>query len=155
MKRVLSRILLAIAASLCISVGILSQQPAAPASGPASTSSAPKPEVVKPKEPYDDRDAQLAAEVEKNLRLQYAGTERDLQDKIAALPQVQQLEAETAAAEQKLNAQFAEQQKALATWTDKVRKDNGWDASYQWNAATREWSHAAPTPAPADQGKKP
>lgn len=128
-----------------------SQQPTAPAA-------AAKQEIVKPKRPYDDRDGKLATETENNLRLRYANNQRDLQDRVSALPQVQQMQAATAAADQKLDAEFGQQEKLLQAWTAQVRKDNGWDASYQWNSQTGEWIHSVTAPAPppkADTKSKP
>jgi hypothetical protein len=145
------RVSFVLSAALLAGAGF-AQQPAAAPKPPT----VPKVEVVKPKAPYDDRDGKLAAMTEQKLRLQYADSQRKLQDQVSALPQVKQMVAAEAQVDQGLQKQFDEQEKLKTAWIDEVRKANGWDASYIWNENTGEWSHTvAPAPKPPEPAKKP
>lgn len=73
----------------------------------------------------------LTLEKEKNINLQMMLLERQYKDTIADAHQ-----------------QFNGDEQAVNDWIEKVRKDNGWDASYVYNRDTDTWVHVTPVTPP-------
>lgn len=89
---------------------------------------------VKPKEPYDSTKAQLASGRQAKLQVQADNAEK-------------QYKAFTDQLQQRYNAE----QKTIDDWENDVRKANGWDATYRWNADNDTWTHIEPPKLPAKE----
>jgi hypothetical protein len=82
------------------------------------------PDVVKPKEPYTSDHGKLLYTEEQNLQLQ---------SKLLADNYQQQLT--------QLQNQYANLEENKKIWESKVKADNGWDDSYQYDWDKDQWTH--------------
>lgn len=103
---------------------------------PAAPPAQPAAQPATPKTPYDSTKAQLAVTKEENLQLKASALTSEYQKQLGDM-----------------RAQFADLDKQIQEWSDQVRKDNGWDATYQYDRQKDQWTHTPP--APKVEEKKP
>jgi hypothetical protein len=112
----MKKLLLGFLIFLC-GITIAGQQPPQPR---------PAPPVVPQK--YDTvahLNALLLLEKQKNINLQMMLLEKQYKETVADAHQ-----------------QYNEDEQQVSAWIEKVRKDNGWDASYVYDRETDTWTHA-------------
>ena len=97
--------------------------------------------------PYSSTEAQLRFEKQKNQVLQYQALDTAQQKQIAALPDVQTIETNTAAARAQLQQEYTKLDKEISDWAASVRKANGWDESYVYNRQADQWEKTEKPPA--------
>jgi hypothetical protein len=95
-------------------------------------------QVVTPKAPYDSDKAQLAVKQETILQLTATADQKSFQDHM-----------------KDLQTQYQAEEQTLNVWIAKVRSDNGWDDTYNYDRAKDQWVHTPKVEAKKPEAPKP
>ena len=92
--------------------------------GLTAMAQAPTPVIPSKYDKVDHLTALLTLEKEKTLNLQVVAFQKNYDDTLNSA-----------------RKQYTEYEQAINAWVERVRKENGWDASYNYDRSTDTWTH--------------